>query len=398
MFDGKSISLLTRTILHWQPGKRPLIFLAGWVICAGSMLLCGCSKSITLDGANPLDKTAAKIKQVLRQPPEPAIEPGSRATDMRSANVQSNLQGAMRGANSNPLTARTKTNPPAEVVRAAYQQPASSTYSTSEFPTAQSMRGHPDLPTQDTIQAPAPAQDSLKQYSEMDSRTNQQQMNSIPNGSRYRQVQPGTHFSPSQSNGQPSTQGPQPVRAPHPANPTISSFSSRGHPNVEYHQSTISQFSDSPSFDGVVSQPSYGAAGGTGHLVDGMNLYGSELRQRTVTATELALHLRGENEILKNEIHALRAQLKQLSRQIDDQAKQLSESRENVFRAQGVSAELRQSVAKLTVKVQDLEKEKVLTEQNADKALREIESTLDDLLLNSVSKLRNPQPSGGSPK
>lgn len=129
-----------------------------------------------------------------------------------------------------------------------------------------------------------------------------------------------------------------------------------------------------------------------------MNLYGSELRQRTVTATELALHLRGENEILKNEIHALRAQLKQLSQQIDDQAKQLSESRENVFRAQGVSAELRQSVAKLTVKVQDLEKEKVLTEQNADKALREIESTLDDLLLNSVSKLRNPQPSGGSPK
>ena len=81
----------------------------------------------------------------------------------------------------------------------------------------------------------------------------------------------------------------------------------------------------------------------------------------------------------------------ELNRRVDDEVRQLSQSRQEVIKLRfAKTGVLRQSIAKLNIKVQDLEKEKMEIERNSDKALREIESTLDNLLLNSVSKSLNP--------
>ncbi len=285
---------------------------------------------------------------------------------------------------------------PGNVVPVNYQQAAMSPPPSGQSSATESMQNHSYEPMPSRAQMPAP--------------------DPYPPA---RQINPGQNYHPTNSfsDHQPAS-----------GNQAGLGYQDQSQPMAGMNQSPAAQFSDSvtyppnsnyppnyptdyppnypanyspndPAMDQpMASQSALGSGSGTGHLADGMSMYGSLLRQRTVTGTEVALRLRRENELLKGEIHSLRGQVNQLSQRIEDQDRQLSESRDEVLRGQGVNAELRQSVAKLNVKVQDLEKEKVVIEQNADKALRKIESTLDNLLLNSVSKAIDSRPANGAVK
>ena len=379
-----------------RQGSSGLVRTAIGAICVSTILLCGCSASIKLDQAKPFDEAAAKLKQAFSQTRTP---PNRLATTDRSARTVAEQGKTMQTvspqtANLSPQHQTALVQPDSqsrgEVVRAAYQQTAAGQQlATPQTPSVEYVPNRPNAPMQSAVQMPAPAHDNFHQPALSGPGEDRTQFDSYSNSVQAPAISqpPGSSQSPGykeawvgEGQGQPLVEAgaPNATQISDPAHyaPMFPSTQTTGYPLTDYP---------------AERPPAMGQPSGTGHLMDGMNLYGSELRQRTITGSEVAEQLRGENELLKREIQTLRGQLNQLSQHIKEQDRQLSQSRDELLRGQGVNAELRQSMARLKVKVQDVEREKIEIERNADKALREIETTLDNLLLDSVSKPTNPR-------
>jgi septal ring factor EnvC (AmiA/AmiB activator) len=125
-----------------------------------------------------------------------------------------------------------------------------------------------------------------------------------------------------------------------------------------------------------------------GHLAQGMNMIGTELRQPAQTATEIALEMRNQNAELREKLAAMTQKTETLAEEIETQNTALEDSKELLTQSNRLAASLREKIATLNVKVRGLEKAKVMVEINADKALKEIESQLDAMLLSSLSQIR----------
>jgi hypothetical protein len=125
---------------------------------------------------------------------------------------------------------------------------------------------------------------------------------------------------------------------------------------------------------------------GTGYLANGMNLVGTELRLDFRTATEIAYDLQDQNEALRKQLSASNAKIEQLSQKIQEQQATLSSTQDLLTKSNRLAALLREKIASQKVKVQNLEKEKKMIEENADEALKDIEATLDTMLIDTISK------------
>jgi hypothetical protein len=125
-----------------------------------------------------------------------------------------------------------------------------------------------------------------------------------------------------------------------------------------------------------------------GHLARGMNMIGTELRQPAQTATEIALEMRNQNAELQEKLAAMTQKTETLAEEIETQNTALEDSKELLTQSNRLAASLREKIATLNVKVRGLEKAKVMVEINADKALKEIESQLDAMLLSSLSQFK----------
>ena len=127
---------------------------------------------------------------------------------------------------------------------------------------------------------------------------------------------------------------------------------------------------------------------GSGHLANGFNMFGTELRQVVQTATERALEMQIRNEQLREQLKAMTREAEKLAVENAKQKASLEDSNERLNKSNRLAASLREKIATLNVEVQELQKEKVMIEINADKALKEIESELDAMLLDSLSQLK----------
>ena len=113
------------------------------------------------------------------------------------------------------------------------------------------------------------------------------------------------------------------------------------------------------------------------------------LRQQAPTATERAIGLLAEIDQLRLKNKEYDEKFKQLDLMIESQKAELKKSQELLSKANRQNATFRETVASLKVKSQDLESDKITIQETADKSLREIESTLDKVLVDSLTKARN---------
>ncbi len=124
---------------------------------------------------------------------------------------------------------------------------------------------------------------------------------------------------------------------------------------------------------------------GRGYLAAGSAMHGSQLRSTPLTATEIALQLKQENETLRERMRfAEAAQNRAESR--------LSAVEAELAKLQSELAEAKQSMARLSLANRKLDQqlaaeraEKERLRQHSDAALRNIEETLDTVLLNTIS-------------
>ena len=121
----------------------------------------------------------------------------------------------------------------------------------------------------------------------------------------------------------------------------------------------------------------------------GMNIQGTVLRNQAQTATERAIELMAELEVMRQKHQASIAQIKASKLTIATQKGEIKDSKDRLYQANRQNAKFREMVASLRVKVEDLESEKVAMQESSDKSLREIESTLDSVLMDSLSKARD---------
>ena len=136
------------------------------------------------------------------------------------------------------------------------------------------------------------------------------------------------------------------------------------------------------------SPPSQSYASPNTHT-PGLNIQGTVLRQQAPTATERAIGLLAEIDQLRLKNKEYDEKFKQLDLMIESQKAELKKSQELLSKANRQNATFRETVASLKVKIQDLESDKITIQETADKSLREIESTLDKVLVDSLTKARN---------
>ncbi len=126
------------------------------------------------------------------------------------------------------------------------------------------------------------------------------------------------------------------------------------------------------------------------HLNDGIRVSGSHLQKRPLTATERALQLKAENDVLRQELAALKARVGGLSSDIERRDKALRQAERLTQDANRANALLRDSIATFKVRLQDAKNENQSIKQSADNTLEEIEATLDAVLVNTLSRNRKP--------
>lgn len=130
---------------------------------------------------------------------------------------------------------------------------------------------------------------------------------------------------------------------------------------------------------------------GTGHLSEGFGLRGSMLRQMDMTANEIAIDLRMQNETLREQHKKISQNIKDMEKQLEDQQLTNKKTKQLLLESKRLNVSLRDDIARLRVHVEDLENEKEVIQKNADKALQEIESQLDTMLISTMSKNKPPQ-------
>ncbi len=139
----------------------------------------------------------------------------------------------------------------------------------------------------------------------------------------------------------------------------------------------------------ALSHPSSQSYASPNTHTPGLNIQGTVLRQQAPTATERAIGLLAEIDQLRLKNKEFDEKFKQLDAMIESQKAELKKSQELLSKANRQNATFRETVASLNVKIQDLEHDKITIQENADKSLREIESTLDKVLVDSLTKARD---------
>ena len=123
-----------------------------------------------------------------------------------------------------------------------------------------------------------------------------------------------------------------------------------------------------------------------------VNLRGASFRDSPKTATEIMLELKAENDRLRHQLATGKRDYNDLVKQFKDQKKINLRLAGKFDRSQSESAQLRSMVAKLKVQVDRLVVDKTNIKRQSEAALREIESNLDTVLLDSISRARQTPP------
>lgn len=145
-------------------------------------------------------------------------------------------------------------------------------------------------------------------------------------------------------------------------------------------------FAEHQGYEGIPSQASFQSSSPQSGRQYGVNVVGSEFRSPQPTATEIMILLKDENKKLREKIAAMDGDIRGLK----DIIKTERVAREHVDGelkvSQSQNQKLLEMVAKLQVQVENLNAEKITIKQQADEALKQIETNLDTVLLNSMSK------------
>lgn len=120
--------------------------------------------------------------------------------------------------------------------------------------------------------------------------------------------------------------------------------------------------------------------------MNGIGLNGSGFGRRGQTATEWALQLKYDNGILQDDNDQLRQRISELGKDVATQTGALAQSEKVLAKSVQANGDLRKMIAELRVTIQDLEKEKIEIESHADRALKEIEDTLNTLIMDKISE------------
>ena len=121
------------------------------------------------------------------------------------------------------------------------------------------------------------------------------------------------------------------------------------------------------------------------NIQHGVKFYGSELRSHDQTATEIAIELEDKNAELLAQIKVKELEILQMEEKASQQKQVLERTDALLKKSNRLAALLREKIAKQNLAIQDLEKEKMAIELSADRALKDIESNLDGMLMNSIS-------------
>ncbi len=119
-----------------------------------------------------------------------------------------------------------------------------------------------------------------------------------------------------------------------------------------------------------------------------VNLRGASFREAGKTATEIMLELKSENEELQQKLTKEKRNYDKLSNRLKSQRKISQKLASKVDQSQTEAARLRAMISKLQVEVDRLVVDNASIKKQSESALREIESNLDTVLLDSISRAR----------
>jgi hypothetical protein len=124
------------------------------------------------------------------------------------------------------------------------------------------------------------------------------------------------------------------------------------------------------------------------HMGNVINIQGARFRQSPKTATEIMIAFKAENDRLKQEIKLGKQARMNLKEQLSFQQQLNQKTESQLGKSRDQAMRLREMVAKLQVRVERLVVEKDDIKQQSEAALRNIETNLDSVLMNSISRAR----------
>lgn len=121
---------------------------------------------------------------------------------------------------------------------------------------------------------------------------------------------------------------------------------------------------------------------------------GAEFRGPNRTASELLIHFKDQNFALREDIRRLNENIKTLGQTLETEKTDHAATQVNLATARREIVEMREMIAKLNVNVQTLQQEKMAIQQDADRALRDIEANLEAALMASLSSAMDRETDG----
>lgn len=118
---------------------------------------------------------------------------------------------------------------------------------------------------------------------------------------------------------------------------------------------------------------------------NGINVTGSEFRIPQRTATELMIDYKDDNEFLKGHVANLNTEITKLKQDLATETTAHESTKARLEQMVRQERQLREVIASLQVKVEDLEAANIEAKKEFDAALQQIESNLDAALMNSIS-------------
>lgn len=122
-----------------------------------------------------------------------------------------------------------------------------------------------------------------------------------------------------------------------------------------------------------------------GHFEHGMRIQGQRFDDNQMTATQRALKLEAENQILVSARESLKAENQRLARTVKESRDMLEEVQVAIEAAQQELSLANNENLALKRKVEDLEREKSLIVVESSRRLDEIRKRLDDVLMREIS-------------
>lgn len=119
---------------------------------------------------------------------------------------------------------------------------------------------------------------------------------------------------------------------------------------------------------------------------NGLNIRGSEFRIPQRTATELMIDYKDENLFLNEEITRLKAEITGLRQDLANETTAHESTMARLEQMVRQERQLREVIASLQVKVEDLEAANIEAKKQFDSVLQQIETNLDSALMNSMSR------------